>query len=164
MRDGFTWKWWRGRAGYELRWLPWLVKRVLKREARWYAPARTLWHALVRMYECEICNVCGHPVAAVWHAEDALWLKVMGSEGGQLCTSCFNRKAEAMGFSVWWEVSEDHYPSCTGNPCAHEKPMMIQAEAADEYWAALVAVTGSRDAARDAVDELRRSRELALVP
>jgi hypothetical protein len=79
-------------------------------------------------------------------------MKVNGRYAGTTCASCFNRKAEAMGYSAWWEVAEDHFPTCTGNPCAHVAPMMIQAESATEYWEALVEVTGSHDAACAVVD------------
>lgn len=154
----WTWAWYWGRVKYELRWVPRGLKRVLRGESRWYAPARTLWHALVLMYECEICEVCGHPVAAVWHAEDALWIKVNGHYSGTTCPSCFNKKAEAAGASPYWEVHDGEYPTCTGSPCVHIAPMQIQSRAASEYWDALVEATGSWEAARALVER----REHAL--
>jgi hypothetical protein len=134
-----------------------MLMRVLTGQSRWYAAVRTLWHALVLMYEAEICEVCGHPVAAVWHAEDALWMRVNGHYSGTTCTSCFNKKAREAGASPYWEVRDGEFPSCSGAPCVHERPLVIQAEAADEYWEALCEVVGSRDEARAVVDRRREA-------
>lgn len=136
---------------------------MLRGDSRWYAPIRCLWHSLVLMYECEICAVCGHPVAAVWHAEDALWMKVNGRYAGTTCPSCFNKKAERAGASPYWEVHDGEYPTCTGSPCVHLKPMMIQAEAATDYWNALIEVTGSREAAAAVVERRREEEGRCLV-
>lgn len=152
----WTVAWYLGRVRYETRWLGYSVKRVLRGESRWYAPVRRLWHTLVLMYECEICEVCGHPVGSVWHAQDALWMKVNGRYAGTTCASCFNKKAERAGASPYWEVHDGEFPTCTGSPCVHERPMMIQAESAQEYWEALVYVAGGRDAALAAIAESKR--------
>lgn len=151
----WTWGWYWGRMKYELRWLPWWLRRVLHGESRWYAPLRGLFHALVLMYECEICAVCGHPVGAVWHAQDDLWLKVNGHYSGTTCASCFNRQACDAGASPYWEVHDGKYPTCAGSPCVHIKPMLIQAESATECWEALVAITGDRETARAAIEAVR---------
>lgn len=157
----WSWGWYWGRVKYELHFLPWWVKRVLRGESRWYAPIRGLFHALVLMYECEICAVCGHPVGAVWHAVDDLWMRVNGHYGGTTCVSCFNRLARAAGESPCWEVAAGEYPTCTGSPCVHVAPMRAQSEAAREYWEALVSVTGSETTARSVLDELREVRAAA---
>lgn len=35
-------------------------------------------------------------------SDNALWLKIVGSQGGVLCPECFDRRATALGFIVQW--------------------------------------------------------------
>ncbi len=57
----------------------------------------------------ESCDDCGIKQPLVWHAEDALWMKVTGitDGGGCFCPSCFDRRAEAFKIYLRWRPEED---------------------------------------------------------
>jgi hypothetical protein len=50
----------------------------------------------------EFCKRCGVRQPLVWHADDALWLRVTGSVGGVLCPKCFSRRAHEQGILIEW--------------------------------------------------------------
>ncbi len=65
------------------------------------ARGRAFWHHVIRRYDTETCR-CGRPVAVAWLAEDAVWLDVIGSDGGIRCIPCFDRELERRGRFVRW--------------------------------------------------------------
>ena len=63
---------------------------------------RRLWWKRVRRYRYEICHDCGRPVGLVWQAADALWLWVVGHEGGILCIRCFDQRCDEDAYVLRW--------------------------------------------------------------
>lgn len=67
---------------------------------------RTLWHEVTR-YDSETCQRCGRAFGktldSYWLADDALWIEVVGHDGGCLCPRCFTRAARRRGVCVYWE-------------------------------------------------------------
>jgi hypothetical protein len=63
---------------------------------------RAFYHYVVRGHTGETCERCGRPVEVAWLADDALWLEVVGSEGGISCNRCFDRELERCGTFVRW--------------------------------------------------------------
>jgi hypothetical protein len=66
------------------------------------ARLRCLWHHLICGCRYEICGECGRPVGVVWLAPDALWLTVVGHEGGTLCVPCFDAQLQQQDVAVTW--------------------------------------------------------------
>lgn len=131
---------------------------------RWH-PDATLWSRLraawliVRGWETEICLRCGGKVGMVWHAPDPLWVELAGwgSGGGVLCLRCFDALAGPR--HLYWVCEEGRWPTCE-DECPHVAPMMIQGEAAGEYWNALLLSAGSREAALEVLATIR-ARQVA---
>jgi hypothetical protein len=66
------------------------------------ARLRCLWHHLICGCRYEICGECGRPVGVVWLASNALWLEVVGHEGGTLCIPCFSAQLQRRDVPVTW--------------------------------------------------------------
>jgi hypothetical protein len=66
------------------------------------ARLRAFWHHVCRGYSEETCGKCGRPVGLAWLASDALWVDVIGGEGGIRCIPCFDRALEQRGTFVRW--------------------------------------------------------------
>lgn len=114
MPDGVTTgreRFWRRYDGdplpYPLMRLLWIRQAIrdvpLKARLRWLLNALT--------YRCEICFTCGRRVTpapnSYWWADDALWLRVMGSPHGIACPRCFTQKAWAKGIAIFWTPQEE---------------------------------------------------------
>lgn len=73
------------------RWPPWVWLRLL-----W---ADFIRHGMLGS-SGEMCQDCGRPMGIIWHAEDALWVEVVGSRAGLLCPRCFDRRSKDLGLRV----------------------------------------------------------------
>lgn len=67
---------------------------------------RALFTEIVLHDNVEKCNRCGRRHFASWMSPDALWNKVQGNRGGQLCQMCFTKLAHRNGVSVIWTPIE----------------------------------------------------------
>jgi hypothetical protein len=69
---------------------------------------RRIYWRFVRRHEGEICQACGRPVdrstgrLSYWFAQDALWDRVEGGQGGIRCIPCFTADCHAAGVNVAW--------------------------------------------------------------
>lgn len=70
-----------------------LLKRVRLAYKRWLARHRTI---------VEFCKDCGVEQPVVWTAPDGLWVEIWGNAGGILCPTCFDRRAERLGYFLRW--------------------------------------------------------------
>mgnify|MGYP000588371437 CR=1 FL=1 len=73
------------------------------------ARARRWWWRHIRRHHGEICHGCGRPVArpiggTYWFADNALWNRVEGGEGGLRCPACFTLDARRAGVHVAWRA------------------------------------------------------------
>lgn len=83
-----------GRVGHTAGRLHWAATWTLHARPRSLpARLRLLWHDFVLHgllnRGVERCQDCGRAYD-FWHAENAVWRRVMGSEGGLLCQPCFD--------------------------------------------------------------------------
>jgi hypothetical protein len=51
----------------------------------------------------EFCQLCGCEQPVVWHADDALYLRVTGDEHSVYCPTCFDDLAEHKGIWLNWQ-------------------------------------------------------------
>lgn len=56
----------------------------------------------------EFCRDCGVRQPIPWQAKDALWLEIMGRPGGVLCPTCFHKRCQARGISLYWYPVVEH--------------------------------------------------------
>jgi hypothetical protein len=106
-------------------------------EKRRLAHLRAFYWTVFRLHETELCCRCGGPVSVVFHVPDDLWMQHCGfphAPHGVLCVRCITKLAKANGVSLFWSCGAGVFPSCSGNPCAHEESMMEVARQRDELW------------------------------
>lgn len=73
----------------------------------WPARLRAVWYAWICLYDGEICNDCGRPVArgigTWWTAPDGFWMEVTQRYSTILCPACFaDRCMEHDGTLIYW--------------------------------------------------------------
>lgn len=84
----------------------------------WPARLRAVWYAWICLYDGEICNDCGRPVArgigTWWIAPDGYWMEIVEKYSAVLCPACFaGRCMEKEGTLIYWVPLIDT-PSQTG--------------------------------------------------
>lgn len=68
----------------------------MMRHVGWWLRVRVKRWLARRTLIIEFCEVCGREQPVVWHADDSLWLAVVGRSGGVLCPECFDRRARVL--------------------------------------------------------------------
>lgn len=80
----------------------------------WPARLRAVWYAWICLYDGEICNDCGRPVArgigTYWMADDKFWMDLVGKYSKILCPSCFADRGKEKGILIYWAPLCDEVP------------------------------------------------------
>ncbi len=83
--------------------------RYHSKRRQWVALARVMWTTLVLKHFGETCQECGRRYCwTVWHAPDWLWLELIGKHSGLLCPRCFDDKASAAGYRLYWKPDAEY--------------------------------------------------------
>lgn len=84
------------------------------------AQARAVYWTLIRRWDSEICKRCGRRVGAHtgswWHADEALWKKVMVEDYHVVCPPCFTAAAREHGILVCYHAIDSDTVPMKRNP------------------------------------------------
>ena len=61
--------------------------------------------------EWNVCGNCLRLYAPTWRAPDEIWMGSSNGSHSSLCIDCFTEMAEAKGVALYWECSEDDFPT-----------------------------------------------------
>ena len=88
-----------------------------------------------------VCDDCGNAYRAVWYAPNEMWNRVMGGEGGMLCSDCFDARCEVYGDPIIFRAfkvgdSVDFEQARAGSAGLREglERVLRQAEHVRRHW------------------------------